>query len=40
MKEASQAIQLETFFKTSAELWINLQITCNPGNGEKAFWQV
>jgi antitoxin HigA-1 len=30
------AIRLGTFFKTSAEFWMNLQITYDLGNAEKA----
>ena len=34
------AIRLETFFKTSAEFWMNLQMTYNllaAGEGEKEY---
>ena len=30
------AIRLGTFFKTSAEFWMNLQTTCDLRNAEKA----
>jgi len=30
------AIRLGTFFKTSAEFWMNLQLTCDLRNAEKA----
>ena len=39
MKEAStgdMAIRLGTFFKTSAEFWMNLQMTYDLRNAEKA----
>ena len=32
----AKAIRLGTFFKTSAEFWMNLQMTYELGNAEKA----